>query len=202
MTEESKTASPSNALGATQQGIISHLMATREAAATSASLGAAGLDRINLLHSLGGNNSEPLSLLLSQRNQLTDLISRSFSSSLAGERTLLARQLLAQQDEEALLVTLLRNRSHMQTDALLRSNHLLTNSAAALALAPSRVLQSVPRFLTEHGRPSASNRNMFLPSLPLERRDSPPLSSTTILDAFRRGQLTLDEAETLLRRLS
>lgn len=197
-TEESKTSD----LNTTQQGIISHLMTTREAIPAGPFSSVPGLDRNGLLHSLRGNTSDPIGLLL-QRNHLANIVSNSLSSSVAAERNLLARQLLAQQDEEALLVTLLRNRSQLQSDPHLRSNPLLSNSSAALSLAPSLGLQPGLGFLGQNSAPargqSETNPSLYLHSF-LQGR-SPQLSSTAVLEALRRGQLSVGEAEALLRQL-
>jgi hypothetical protein len=200
MIEESKATSPTVTQGAPQEVVISHLMAAREAAALNYSA-AAGLDRNSLLHSLGATLSDPISILLQQRNQLADLVSSNMNSRMAERRSLLTQQLMAQQNEEARLASVLHNRSQMQADALLRSNNLLSNSAAALALAPALNLRSVPRFQADNRALSASARGLFLPFDLNERRDQ-PLSSTEILDAFRSGQLTMDEAEILLNHCS
>ncbi|GAX14033.1 hypothetical protein FisN_5Lh047 [Fistulifera solaris] len=201
MIEESKASSPTVAQDAPQEGVISHLIAAREAAVFNSYSAAADLDRNSLLHTLGATLSEPISLLLQQRNQLADLVSSNMTSRMAGRRSLLAQQLVAQQNEEALLASVLQNRSQMQADALLRSNNFLSNSAAALALAPVLDLRSIPRFQADNRGLSASARGPFLPADLHERRDQ-PLSSTEILEAFRSGQLTIDEAEILLNHCS
>ncbi|GAX17402.1 hypothetical protein FisN_5Hh047 [Fistulifera solaris] len=201
MIEESKATSPTVAQGAPQDGVISHLMAAREATAFNSYSAAAGLDRNSLLHSLGATLSDPISLLLQQRNQLADLVSSNMNNRMAERRSLLAQQLVAQQNEEALLASVLQNRSQMQADALLRSNNFLSSSAAALALAPALDIHSIPRFQADNRGLSASARGLFLPSDLNERRDQ-PLSSSEILEAFRSGQLTIDEAELLLNHCS